>query len=86
MVDMLNAAQLGCAVRAVVISGGARASGDVAPKQDLMAELLVLLENGQLTIGNLREGARRQKELMEVRTRVSASGRRRDGADGERRA
>jgi hypothetical protein len=83
VVDMLNAAQLGCPVRAVVISGGERASGDVVPKQDLMAELLVLLENEQLTIGNLREGARLQKELMEVRTRVSASGRRRVGADGE---
>jgi hypothetical protein len=83
VVDMLNAAQLGCAVRAVMISGGPRARGDVVPKQDLMAELLVLLENGQLTIGNLREGARLKKELMEVRTRVSASGRRRVGADGE---
>jgi hypothetical protein len=81
VVDMLNAAQPG-RPRAVVISGGLRASGDVVPKQDLMAELLVLLENGQLTIGNLREGARLQKELMEVRTRVSASGRPRVGADG----
>ena len=83
MVDMLNAAQLGCPVRAVTITGGERASGDSVPKQDLMAELLVLLENGKLAIGNLREGARLQKELMEVRTHVYASGRTRLGAEGE---
>jgi hypothetical protein len=45
VVGMLNAAQLGCRVRAVVISGGERAQGDAVPKQDLMAELQVLLEN-----------------------------------------
>jgi hypothetical protein len=83
VVDMLNAAQLGCPVRPVVITGGERASGDAAPKRDLMAELLVLLESEKLTIGNLREGPRLQKELREVRTHVSASGRRRVGADGE---
>jgi hypothetical protein len=83
VVDMLNAAQLGCPVRAVVITGGERASGDVVPKRDLMAELLVLLEGEKLTIGNLREGARLQKELREVRAVVNANGRVRVGADGE---
>ena len=83
VVDMLNAAQLGCPVRAVTITGGERASGDSVPKQDLMAELLVLLENGKLAIGNLREGARLQKELMEVRTHAYPSGRTRLGAEGE---
>jgi hypothetical protein len=83
VVDMLNAAQLGCPVRPVTITGGERASGDSVPKQDLMAELLVLLENGKLAIGNLREGARLRQELTEVRTRVYSSGRTRLGAEGE---
>lgn len=41
----------------------------------------MLLENGKLAIGDLREGARLRKELMEVRTRVYGSGRP-CGADG----
>ncbi len=53
----------GCAVRAVTITGGKRASGDSVPKQDLMAELLALLGNGKLAIGNLREGEGKHDDL-----------------------
>jgi hypothetical protein len=67
VVDMLRAARLGCDLSAVVITGGDRASGNSVPKRDLMGELLVLLEQGQLKIGNLREGSRLVKELMDVR-------------------
>jgi hypothetical protein len=47
------------------------------PKRDLMAEVLMLLEQGQLKIGNLREGSRLVRELMDVREssgRVGANG------------
>ena len=81
VIDMLNAARLGCPVLAVTITGGERASGQCVPKQDLMAELLVLLENRKLTIGKLREGQRLVKELGEVRAHVNASGRMRLGAE-----
>jgi hypothetical protein len=81
VIDMLNAARLGCPVRAVTITGGERASGQCVPKQDLMAELLVLLEKRKLSIGTLREGPRLVKELGDVRAHVSASGRTRLGAE-----
>jgi hypothetical protein len=77
VVDMLRAARLGCDLSAVTITGGDRATGASVPKRDLMGELLVLLEQGQLKIGNLREGPRLVGELMDVR---ESSGR--IGADG----
>ena len=67
VVDMLRAARLGCDLSAVVITGGGRAAGYSVPKRDLMAEVLMLLEQGQLKIGNLREGPRLVRELMDVR-------------------
>ncbi len=77
VVDMLRAARLGCDLSAVTITGGGRASGSSVPKRDLMGEVLVLLEQGRLKIGNLREGSRLVRELMDVR---EAGGR--VGADG----
>ncbi|HVW10988.1 MAG TPA: hypothetical protein VHC90_20530 [Bryobacteraceae bacterium] len=86
VVDMLNAARLSCPVKAVTITGGERASsgrgGECVPKRDLMAELLVLLENRHLTIGKLQEGPRLVRELGDVRMRVNANGRARLGAEG----
>jgi hypothetical protein len=83
VVDMLRAARLGCDLSAVVITGGDRAasSGSV-PKRDLMAGMLLLLENGQLKIGKLKEGARLMRELTDVRMSVGTTGRVRMGADG----
>ena len=82
VVDMLRAARLGCELNAVVITGGGSAGNGSVPKRDLMAEVLVLLENGQLKIGDLREGPRLMRELVDVRTQVNASGRMRVGAEG----
>ncbi len=83
VVDMLRAARLGCELNAVVITGGDRGSSNGSvPKRDLMAELLVLLENGQLKIGRLNEGPRLMKELTDVQMSVSGSGRMRMGAEG----
>jgi hypothetical protein len=77
VVDMLRAARLGCDLSAVTITGGDRVSGASVPKRDLMAEVLMLLEQGQLKIGNLREGPQLVRELMDVR-----QSRGRVGADG----
>jgi hypothetical protein len=86
VIDMLNAARLPCPVMAVTITGGERAvngrAGYSVPKRDLMAELLVLLENKKLSIGKLQEGPRLVRELCDVRIRVQASGRSRLGAEG----
>jgi hypothetical protein len=83
VVDMLRAARLGCDLTAVVITGGERGTGkDSVPKRDLMAEVQVLMENGQLKIGRLKEGARLMRELMDMRSSVSGAGTTRVGADG----
>jgi hypothetical protein len=66
---------------AVVISGGSAGKGSV-PKRDLMAEVLVLLEKGQLKIGKFRETGRLVRELTDVRLSVNGAGRVRLGADG----
>jgi hypothetical protein len=83
VVDMLRAARLGCELNAVVITGGERGprSGTV-PKRDLLAEVQVLLENRQLKIGVLKEGARLMRELADMRISVSGTGRVRMGAEG----
>ena len=82
VVDMLSAARLGCDLTAVVITGGERGSGKgTVPKLDLMAEVQVLLETGQLKIGRLKEGPQLIRELMDVKITFSAS-RVRMGADG----
>ena len=78
VVDMLRAAQIGCSISAVTITGGEHASGDSVPKRDLMAEMLLLLENRQLTIGKLTEGPRLIRELCDVRSHANG----RVGADG----
>jgi hypothetical protein len=68
VVDMIRAARLGCELNAVVITGGERGSGNGSvSKRDLMAEVQLLLENHQLKIGKLREGARLMRELADVR-------------------
>jgi hypothetical protein len=82
VVDMLRAARLGCDLAAVTITGGERASRASVPKRDLMAGLQVLLENGQLKIGKLKEGSRLMRELTDVTMSTSGAGRVRMGADG----
>jgi len=83
VVDMLRAAQLGCDVCAVTITGGTRGeSKGSVPKQDLIAGVQVLLESGKLRIGKLREAAGLVRELKSVRMSVSGSGRVQSGAGG----
>ena len=83
VVDMLRAARLGCDVAAVAITGGERGAGNGSvPKRDLMAEVLLLLESGQLKIGKLKEGGRLMRELADIRMSISGSGGMRMGAEG----
>jgi hypothetical protein len=83
VIDMLRAARLGCEIAPVTITGGERSSGyETVAKRDLMAELLVLLENRRLKIGKLREGLRLRRELGDVRMRANRGGGWRVGADG----
>lgn len=82
VVDMLAAARLGCELTPVVITGGERGAGKgTVPKRDLMAEVQLLLENRQLKIGKLREGAQLMRELGDIRISYSG-GRVRMGAEG----
>src|SRR5258708_5419965 len=53
VVDMLRAAQVGCGLSAYVITGGDVSTAGSVSKRDLMAEVLVLLEQRQLEIGQL---------------------------------
>jgi len=91
VVEMLRAAQLGCEMNAVTITGGERqhhhSSGSGAgwsvPKQDLIAGVQVLLERGELRIArSLKEVGALVKELVDVRVTEGRTGRVRVGADG----
>ena len=90
VVEMLRAAQLGCEIQAVTITGGERehayAAGGGAgwrvPKQDLMAGVQIALEKGELRIARRMEGVGSLvKELMDVRATPLRQGRVRVGAD-----
>lgn len=86
VIDMLRAAQLGCTLTPVTITGGESGAGNgtgqcSVPKRDLMSELLVLLESGQLKIGRLKEGRQLVRELANVRVSAGVNGRVRIGAE-----
>ncbi len=77
VIDLLRAADLGCELTAVTITGGPRASrvdgGWTVPKRDLVVGLEVMLETGSLRIATgLREGETFIKELTGMRVKVSA--------------
>jgi len=88
VIDMLRVAGLGCEISAVTITGGEREhrAGQVryVPKQDLIANVEMLLERGELKIARrLREAGPLVRELMDMRmTWAGRSGRPRLGADG----
>jgi hypothetical protein len=91
IVEMLRAAQLGCEMNAVTITGGERqhqysGGGGAAwsvPKQDLIAGVQVLLERGELRIAKrLKEAGNLVKELVDVRVTHGQKGRVKIGADG----
>ena len=86
-VEMLRADLPPCRVTAVTITSGEQAHGRSedwhVPKKDLMAELQVLLEDGQLKIHRkLRESATLVRELTDIRLSPRAGGRVGMGADG----
>jgi len=91
VVEMLRAAQLGCEMTAVTITGGERqhhyySAGGAAwsvPKQDLIAGVQVLLERGELRIAKrMKEAGALVKELVDVRLSQGDKGRVKVGADG----
>jgi hypothetical protein len=91
VIDMLRVAQLGCHITAVTISPGehehsnsvAGIEGYSVPKQDLIAKLRVLLEQGQLKFAEGMALERAMvRELSDVRVKRRDSGRDRIGADG----
>ncbi len=87
VLDMLRAARLGCEILAITITGGNSvikvAGGFSVPKRDLLAEVQVLLEKGELRIAKgLKEGAALMRELMNMKFTQTETGRTRMGADG----
>jgi hypothetical protein len=80
VVDLLKAARLECPLTAVTITSGDRAqsSGEHwhIPKRDLLTNLLVLLEAGELRIPRrLREAGALIRELNGVEVRIGQEGR-----------
>jgi hypothetical protein len=87
VVDLLKAARLDCPLTPVTIISGDRAHsyGENwhVPKTDLLTNLLVMLETGELTIPRrLGEAAALVRELSEVEVRHRPGGALRMGADG----
>jgi hypothetical protein len=87
VVDLLRAGQVGCEVVPVSITGGERVTRNGAvwnvPKQDLIAGMSVLMENGQLRIARgLRDAGALVKEMADMRRVQRESGRERLGAEG----
>jgi hypothetical protein len=87
VVDLLKAAHLPCSLTPVTITSGDRAhsQGDHwhVPKRDLLTNLLVLLEAGQLRIPRkLGEAGALVRELSAVKMRHRPGGVMRMGADG----
>ena len=87
VVDLMRAAELGCEVTAVTITGGARKVWHApvwsVPKRDLIAGVQVALAQGRLRIARrMREAGALLRELMDVRMRAGrGAGRVRIGAD-----
>jgi hypothetical protein len=87
VVDLLREARLGCELAAVTISSGERESfvGGMhsVPKRDLISNVQVLLEQGELKIArDLRDGAALMRELLDVKMTLGGNGHVRLGADG----
>jgi hypothetical protein len=87
VMDLLRAARLPCSLTPVTITSGERAhsQGDNwhVPKRDLLMNLLVLLESGELRIPRrLAEAGALVRELSAVEMRHRAGGGVRMGADG----
>src|SRR6185437_12749767 len=65
--DLLTASGgLGRGVTAYTITGGDKSTGDCVTKRDLLACVQILLETGQLVIGDVKEKGRLIQELTDV--------------------
>jgi hypothetical protein len=79
VVDLLQRAQLGCGIEAVILTGGERESSAAGvrcvPKQDLVAGLRVMLENRELGLP-LKYGPSRLlvKEMAEMESWMGGRG------------
>jgi hypothetical protein len=87
VVDLLRAARLGCELCAVTITGGeyqhSRGSAWSVPKRDLIAQVQVLLERDELRIARrMPDAGSLVRELLDMQSTTTSSGRRRLGADG----
>lgn len=87
VIEMLQAARLGCELASVTITAGDSASqkagGWSVPKKDLMAGVQVALEAGELRIAkDLRELSALVRELVDVKATAGKTGHVRLGADG----
>jgi hypothetical protein len=87
VVDMLRAAQPGCGIAAVWITGGEseRFDGKVwhVPKLELLARLQTLLETKRLRIAErMREAGALRRELLDIQSARRPSGRLKVGAEG----
>jgi hypothetical protein len=87
VVDLLREAPMHCEVAPVVITGGEKANEEGrlwhVPKRDLVSGLQLLIERGTLRIARkLNEAGRLVKELVDMRTMRTRTGRERFGAEG----
>ena len=79
VVDLIKAAEIGCKLWPVLITGGeVESSGQGfyrVPKRDLIIGLQVLLQKGHLRIAKgLKEAATLLREMREMRVRVTTTG------------
>jgi hypothetical protein len=90
VVDLLRSARLGCDMCPVTITSGeyahrngAGGSGWSVPKRDLIANVQVLLERDELRLARrMGEVGALVRELRDMQSSTTHSGRRRFGADG----
>ena len=85
VVDLLQAAELGCKIWPVNITSGASegsgADGYRVPKRDLIMGLLLMIQNRELKIAQgMAEGQALLKEMANMRVSVTSGGREKFGA------
>jgi hypothetical protein len=85
VVDLLQAAELGCKIWPVTITSGASegsgADGYRVPKRDLIMGLLLMIQNRELKIAQgMAEGQALLKEMANMRVSVTSGGREKFGA------
>jgi hypothetical protein len=87
VVDLLRTGRLGCDLCAVTITSGEYAHNNgqawSVPKRDLIAHVQVLMERDELRIARrMRDVGSLVRELLDMQSTTTVSGRRRFGAEG----